>query len=374
MDIPWVIDEPTKVKHELLRRYIALWMKIFFDTNKKYNRPQLVIYFDGFCGPGEYFRDEAKNARSDGSPIIVAKIANQLIAEDRRREIAIVCIDKKKKCIDHLQELLDARNENRQFWKVYEGVFEERINEILDEVDNGKIKDYPMFFFIDPFGCSGFSIKTLKRIMAYPRSEIFINFMVYDIVRFWEQKHAENAMKDLFGSARYKEVERAKHSEGRQLFFLNLYCKNLNEIAGAKYVMPFRVNCPGQREKARPRYYLIHASQHIKALRVMKDNMARVSDSRYRFEAIGIQKDQMSLFEDPKAIDLRDHLISFIKENSGLDYDDLEDWAYANTSGVSSTIKESLIKLEKEEAIIICRLKRQRSNTVTQGATIYFQK
>ena len=59
--------------------------------------------------------------------------------------------------------------------------------------------------------------------------------------------------------------------------------------------MPFRINTLGQ--KTRPRYYLIHVSRNLKALKVMKDTMGRISDVPYRFEAVGVKTDQMSLFE-----------------------------------------------------------------------------
>ncbi len=253
---------------------------------------------------------------------------------------------------------------------MYQGDFELQINTILDEIDTKDIKDYPMFFFVDPFGYSGFSMQTLKRILSYPRSEIFINYMVYDVVRFWEQDHAEQPMLELFGTEEYKDVDETQNAEQRQLFFMNLYCKNLREIAKSRYVMPFRINTPGQR--VRPRYYLIHASQHFKALEVMKDNMARVSDVEYRFEAIGVKTAQMSLFEDPEKVDLRNRIKDYCKEQGTIFYDDIEKWAYVDTNGIKKTIKEALMQLEREDLIEIQREPKKRNNTVTEGAQIKY--
>jgi three-Cys-motif partner protein len=371
MEIPWVIEEPTKIKHELLKQYVAVWMKILFSTNKKFGRPQLVTYFDGFSGPGEYYCDEQKTATCSGSPVLVAKIANDLIAADKQRKVAIFCIDRNKKCIDSLQAILDGINTNQQPWVTYQGDFEQQINSILDEVDKSAVRDYPMFFFVDPFGYSGFSMNTLKRILSYPRSEIFINYMVYDVVRFWEQDHAEQSMLELFGSEEYRDVDKSQKPEERQLFFLNLYCKNLHNIALAKYVMPFRVNTPGQ--GVRPRYYLIHVSQHFKALEVMKDNMARVSDVDYRFEAIGVKTAQMSLFEDPEKIELRNRIKNYCQEQQEMFYEKIAEWAYIETNGVKKTIKECLMQLEQQGDITIQRKPRQKSNTVANGAQIKYE-
>ncbi len=130
MEIPWVIEEPTKIKHELLRQYISAWMKILFSTNKKYSRPQLVTYFDGFCGPGEYYSDITKTSKCAGSPVLVANIANDFILADKQRKVVIFCIDKNKKCVESLQNILSGINTHNQYWQVYQGDFEQHINTI----------------------------------------------------------------------------------------------------------------------------------------------------------------------------------------------------------------------------------------------------
>lgn len=368
MDIPWVIEEHTKIKHDLLRQYIPTWMNICFRQQKLLGFQQLVVYFDGFSGPGEYYLDNNKNSKCDGSPVIVAKIANDIIPQGVGRKVHMSCIDKDKVCVEYLNKILNPLNIMKQSWNVYAGNFEEQINAILDDIDKNKIRDYPLFFFIDPFGYSGFSMNTIKRILSYKMSEVFVNFMVYDIVRFWEEERKENAMIALFGSDEYKEADKASNSEERQQFFMNLYCKNLNSISLAEYVMPFRVNTPQQ--GTRPRYYLIHASHNIKALKEMKNRMASISASEYKFEAIGVVKGQMSMFDCPEKIDMKKRLIDYIKEQKTIGFEALEDWGYANTCGVSKTIKEALVQFEQRNDIVIQRKPRQKKNTVTIGAII----
>ena len=81
MKIPWVIKEQTMVKHELLRQYIDSWMIILFNNQVKYKKQELLLYFDGFSGPGVYYADKAKTVTCPGSPIIVAEIANKHIMD-----------------------------------------------------------------------------------------------------------------------------------------------------------------------------------------------------------------------------------------------------------------------------------------------------
>ena len=133
--------------------------------------------------------------------------------------------------------------------------------------------------------------------------------------------------------------------------------------------MPFRVNTPSQ--GTRPRYYLIHASKDILALKTMKNNMAKVSDAPYRFEAIGLVTEQMSLFENPDKVALRDRIEELCRNAKGwIDYDEIEDWAYTNTTGVAKTIKEALVELEHDGKVIIKRQPGQKRNTVVSGARI----
>lgn len=369
IEIPWVIEEHTIVKHELLKNYIEPWMAIFFKVQRRHGRPQIVIYFDGFCGPGTYYTDRTKQQECCGSPLIVADVANRYIDEDKTRSVVMHCIDKHARCVELLTQKLKGVNKHSQDWNVHLADFDERIEEVLCDIDSSQLGVQPMFFFLDPFGYSGYSMRQLKRILKYPRAELFINFMVYDIVRFCEDRQFEENMIALFGCDDFKQVAECATSEQKYAFFVNLYSRALYST-GADYVMPFRVNTPSQ--GTRPRYYLIHASKDRLALRVMKDNMAKQSDSPYRFEAVGIATHQMSLFENPDKLLLRERILAFIRYNRSkkLLFEDVETWAYENTNGVSRTIKEALRILENDGAVTIERKPRQRKNTVTNGAYI----
>jgi len=191
-------------------------------------------------------------------------------------------------------------------------------------------------------------------------------------VRFWEQERSEKDMIALFGTDEFKKVSDCDTSEQKYAFFVNLYSSCLLK-GGAQYVMPFRVNTPNQ--GTRPRYYLIHASKVILALKTMKDNMASVSNAPYRFEAIGSVSEQMSLFENPDKVALRDRIKERCQNaKDWIDYDEIEDWAYANTTGVAKTIKKALVELEHNGKIIIRRQLGQRKNTVVSGARIRASK
>jgi hypothetical protein len=107
----------------------------------------------------------------------------------------------------------------------------------------------------------------------------------------------------------------------------------------------------------------------------MKNNMAKVSDAPYRFEAIGLVTGQMSLFENPEKVALLDRIEELCRNAKGeVDYDEIEDWAYAKTTGVAKTIKEALVELEHDSKVSIKRQHEQRKNTVVSGARIRAHK
>lgn len=56
----WKIEQHTRAKHELLRRYLGAWFPIL--TASGWNRR--VLFLDGFAGPGVYAGGEP------GSPLI----------------------------------------------------------------------------------------------------------------------------------------------------------------------------------------------------------------------------------------------------------------------------------------------------------------
>jgi len=107
----------------------------------------------------------------------------------------------------------------------------------------------------------------------------------------------------------------------------------------------------------------------------MKNNMAKVSDAPYRFEAIGLVSGQMSFFENPDKVALRERIEELCRNSKGeVDYDEIENWAYANTIGVAKTIKETLVELEHDGKVSIKRQPGQRENTVVSGARIRADK
>lgn len=370
--IPWVIEQQTVVKHQLLRSYMATWMNILWQQQERLRRPPHLIYVDGFSGPGEYWKTAERKEKVDGSPIIVGKIANDLMKGNRKLDI--IAFDAHKVTVSHLTPLLNGINTKQQSWEVTHEDFSTGAKGLMDKLAARLGRDYPTFFFIDPFGYSDFPMTLLAEILKHERTEVFITFMTYDIVRFMVKPDAEKKMVDLFGTDEYKEhAQKCTTPEERVNFISSLYRRKLLEMAKAKHVLGFRVNTPGQ--EGRARYFLFHASSHIKALKEMKNAMDRTSDQEFKFEAIGVGEDnQLDLFVATPETLIKATLLGLVEKAPGakMEYSKIEDWAYERTSGVARNIKAALVELEKEGKVKINRLPGQQKKTVVEGATVEF--
>jgi len=373
-EIPWIIEEHTKIKHQLLNDYLGAWMPIMYSQQSLIGKDKKLIYVDGFAGPGEYWRDGTKKSKVKGSPIIVAEKVNKYIEEDNTRKFLIIAIDSDKRCVENLQPILQEANKYNQSWQTLHTTFEQGMDELFGYLEEQNANIAPAFFFIDPFGYSGFTMDTMERILKHPRTELFINFMHYDINRFLQTDHSQEHLQSLFGCDEHRNTA-ALNSDEKTSFLVDLYCKILKERASGIYILPFRMNTPGQGR--RPRYFLIHVSQHIKALREMKNRMARASTQAFSFEAIGIDPcRQLDLFEPTGEEVLRHKIFEFVKSKpyDKILYEELENWAYQSTSGIAKEIKQSLVILENEVKIIIERKPRQKTYTVNDGAYIYLKR
>ena len=153
-----------------------------------------------------------------------------------------------------------------------QGEFATAIHSLLDEA---REKQTPMFVFADPFGFAGIPLSAMKAILAVQRTEVFITFMVREANRFLTTTDRDQAYTDLFGLrsdqlASFR--KRITDAPDREAQLRDLYINQLMAGAGARFVWQFRVFPDSGGATI---YYMIHASQHIRAFRLMKDTTKR---------------------------------------------------------------------------------------------------
>lgn len=343
----WDYSEHAKVKHLLLRKYLPAWITILGRYSGR------ICYFDGFAGRGEY------SDGSVGSPILAFKAMEEVNTKTKVGGFEYNClfIEGNKDNYDNLKLIVDRECENYPFVNFAEckhSDFDCAINSILDSIDERNNSLAPSFFFIDPFGFTGVKFSTVQRILSYPKTEIFFNFMVRDVNRFLSQKYQEENMNLLFGNSSWKDLISMK-GVNRQIALRDLYINNLIDSGTAKYVWPFRI-CEDKKDSTL--YYLIYATNNFKGLDVMKSIMYNQSE---HFAYLGPNEHEYQLTKNqPRLFDFdEEHLKQFLLDyynDTSRTYEQIKEETYMLTPSIDKHYRSALKSLEKDGKVKIKRV------------------
>jgi three-Cys-motif partner protein len=228
----WPLDPHTRGKHLVLKAYLDAWFPILGRWNGR------IIFIDGFAGPGEYEKGEP------GSPLI----ALQTLRDHRAKhlisaEVGFWFIENDARRADHLRALIAGLQGDLPpscKTEVECGPFDEKMTAALDDLDAQKKKLAPAFVMIDPFGVSGTPMTVVKRILANPKSEVYVSFMYDFISRFRDTPEFAPHLDDLFGCKDWRGGVALTDPHERKDFFYSLYETQLRE-AGASQVVRFEL-------------------------------------------------------------------------------------------------------------------------------------
>ncbi len=254
----WGYKEHTRVKHELLEKYLRAWIPILGKRNPT------IAYFDGFAGRGEYADG------SPGSPILAMRLADELAP--RFGKIVLRFVERHPENFGNLRQAVERERARLSHGRRIEvqlacGDFDETTRALLDFVEDNKASLVPSFFFLDPFGFKGVPLQTVGRILASTRTEVFFTFMLRDVNRFLELPQLADLMSLLFGGDCWRDV--ASHPD-RERALVELYRKQLHEQANARFSLHFKV-C--ESDSTATFYHLVHANSSFMGHQIMKGVM-----------------------------------------------------------------------------------------------------
>jgi three-Cys-motif partner protein len=261
----WNYDLHTRIKHEILMRYLSVWTTVLGQSTVS------LAYVDAFAGKGRYTTGQL------GSPLLA--IGAMLGAmEDRKVSASGVSfhfVEPNQANFQDLQRELSQyppAQDPRVKCHVYPTAFSSVCDTIAAEIQR---KGQPSFFFVDPFGYDDIPMEVLGRILCVQRAEVFINLM-YDFasraIGVVNNPALARTLDGLFGTPAWRTVGELAR-ETREKEFVTLYRQQLKR-ACPSYVLPFRM---GDDARDRTLYYLMHATKHIKGVRIMKDVMVASS-------------------------------------------------------------------------------------------------
>ena len=336
----WEYKEHTKVKHEILSKYLTVWINILGTFHKLY-------LFDCFAGRGIYSDGE------QGSPLKIIQILENLHRHRRKpKEAECFFIEKNQNNYENLKELVDRKQNEIESWlkiHTYQGIFSEIINELMEEY-NEKIS--PGFFFIDPFGFGGIPLKIIKKLLSIEKTEVFITFMIRDVIRFLESTSHQNSIKDLYGIENVikRLTEGPYKNMKKEEALLKLYRDQLHKQANVIYTFSFKVNTD---EKLQTTYYLIHCTNHPKGCMLMKAIMYS-SGTEGKFGYFGPAEGQLTL-DLPQFGGMKKFKAFLVKKfkNRSISFIDLQNETLMDTRLIEKHYRQAIRELEKENKIYL---------------------
>jgi len=367
-DKKWEIGQHSLVKHEILSKYLTTYIHIL---GSKWNTINII---DGFAGKGEYITGER------GSPIHILDCCKEISSTNTKiKKFNCFFIEEDPVNYANLDLCLKRYSESEEtnieidiiHWNCS---FEQAMDQIFAEYKY-ELENQPSFFFIDPFGHSGVSFSTIRRIFRLGKSylarpEIFLNLMVNSVNRWKDTDQNQKLLTGLFGTDTWhseigeicSSVPDMDFREGISLY----YRKRLSDETLAKFTCRYRFRSSKTNVWL---YDMIHATTHFKGLQVMKDIMYNTGvEGAFEFygrnQKIQLSFSRNNLYTFAKIsleVEKAKRWISALVENlPGLSFDEILEIAYPFTPFVVKNIRSAVKQLEKDQLVIVERISSKR--------------
>jgi three-Cys-motif partner protein len=263
-------SEQSIIKTTLVTKYFWAWASVITATLKKQGGER-IAYIDLFAGPGRY-QDGTKS-----TPLLVLEKA---IQDPNLREMLVTVFNDAD--TDHSQSLKTAVQALSGIETLtYPPIIstQEVGEEIVKTFEQMKL--VPTFFFVDPWGYKGLSLRLVNSVLKDWGCDCIFFFNYNRINMGLGNPFVEEHMNALFGQARADQLRvrlATLTADQRELAIVEEIAQSLKEMGG-RYVLPFGfVNDRGTRTS----HHLIFVSKHFKGYEIMKEIMAGESSSAYQ--------------------------------------------------------------------------------------------
>lgn len=329
----WELKPHSLGKHLVLKEYLKAWLPILGQTQGR------ILFLDGFAGPGEYKGGE------HGSPVIALNAFRQHSARKTiTAEVRFVFIEKHEDRARHLERLLQplAVELPPRSVEVVRGAFDETLAKELDALTDAGLTLAPCFAMIDPFGVSDTPMEVIARILAHPKSEIYISVMYEHINRFRGSSEFSDPLDSLCGCGGWRAYIDLDDGRERRRGLFELYKRQLRQ-AGAEHVVHFDLYDRGQHK-----YSIFHASRHPRASNEMKAAIWSVNPGG-GFVFHGGQTEQLALGVEPNFRPLQDALRREFRGDHWVTIEEIEAFVMSDRTDYhrSQLRKHALIPMEQ---------------------------
>lgn len=342
----WDYPPHTKAKHDILARYLDGWYPILSRWNGR------ILFLDGFAGRGRYKNGE------EGSPLIALRrlVEHQHFPRMSHREFKFMFVEASKDNADSLEFEINQLKIKLAPWPanvettVINNKFDVTASGIIEYLREQKKMLAPTFAFVDPFGYSGLPMDLLADLLDYPKTEVFVNFMVGHVQRFITRDGQENAMRGLFGMD-VRDILADMDDANRVEHLRQVYGRQLQQRAKFDHVQSFEMkNSTGNTS-----YYLYHGTRHRLGVKLMKAAMWRVDPGGGYTFSDRLANESVLFTAEPDLRPLRNDYLTNLPKNVFITIDDLEWYTLLNTPYRETHVRSVLTPLENEGLITVLR-------------------
>jgi three-Cys-motif partner protein len=282
----------SKLKHLVLQGYVKEFAYHLGSVRR------VVYYVDGFAGAGTY-SDAA--IREDGSPLLIAKLAQQIKTSSRPFDLRCLNVESNRRRFASLESATEPFRPN-----IVENNYQASFVDVIPNILN-RIADAPAFFFIDPFGTKDIAFNDLLPVFTRASTtEVLITLHTDGIAKkagWFARENAKDpavrAMARKFTAhlaaaldvpleqlrSGWLDTGEKGDTEAFENRVLRYYLRRLrSKRTRFKFAKPFRVLYydPNELTEKPVCFHLVFATSHEKGLFVMNDVMADALATFYR--------------------------------------------------------------------------------------------
>ena len=272
---------------------------------------------------------------------------------------------------DYLKELLSTKFPDLPAnckYRVFNGVFDDSLTEVLNGFDEQKKILAPAFVMIDPFGVSDTPMSLIERIMQSPSCEVYISFMWEHINRFKEHPDFESSLDSLYGCKHWRDGLSITDELDQKKFFYNRYASQLRR-AGAQYVLHFELY-----DNKRLKYAIFFGTQNLQGCNKMKIAIWKVAprgDFRFR----GVRNNQLEIGIDDIDIEpLKKILKTKYKDKGWIPIKEIIEFMMSDETDycLNHLKTKTLCPMEDDGEIEIAKQSRGKKRSYPNGSMIKF--
>lgn len=357
-------QEASLIKTRIITKYFFTWSRVMIQSQKINRKFSKIGYIDLYAGPGKY--EDGTNS----TPIII--LTQALKDKDISDRLLALFNDKSEENVKSLRETIGNIEgiEKLKYPPVINNVdVDDEIAKIFEDMHM-----IPSFFFIDPWGYKGLSIRLINALLKDWGCDGVFFFNYNRINMAISNKKFNENMNNFFGEERAKSLrEKIKNQNAveREATIIDGLCNALKEYS-YKYILPFRfISC----ETNKTSHYLIFVSKEFLGYEIMKEIMYKESSEcnddigSFEYDPSAKLAKQTLLFNTSGSIQDLKNLLMKDFHGKKLTMDEIYRQHSIDKPYVKRNYKRALLELETEKAI---EASPHRSKTFGDGVIVAF--